>query len=92
MISGWGSYVIIGGTKIPVASFSLEVKPTPTPGWLRMPPDGSFKATVTWDITWDLESTIAELESRRWSNYLTRQFRGQPGVRFADIMRGVGRN
>jgi hypothetical protein len=91
MISGSGGYLVIGGTKIPVASFSLEVRPSPPSGWLRMPP-GSFNLSMTWEVTWDLKSAIADLESRRWSDYLTRQFRGRPGIRFADLMRGMGRN
>lgn len=39
-----------------------------------------------------VDAQLADLESRRWSTYATRQFRGQPGMRFADLMRGVGRN
>jgi hypothetical protein len=95
MIGGSGCYLIIGGHRIPVTDVSIEVgpAPTPTPGWLRMPPDGSFKATVTWDVIWwDLDALVAELESLRWSAYLARQFKDQPGFRFADLMRGVERN
>ncbi len=39
-----------------------------------------------------IEELMAELESRRWCDYLTRQFRGMPGMRLADLVRGVGRN
>jgi hypothetical protein len=92
MISGSGCHVIIGGIKIPVTDVSIKVAPMPMPGWLKMPPDGMFQATVTWEFTWDLDAMIAVLEAYRWSEYLTRQFRGRPGMRFADLMRGVGRN
>jgi hypothetical protein len=93
MISGSGGYLVMGGTKIPVTDVSLKVRPMPAlpPGW-KMLPDSLFQATVTWEFTWNLDAMIAVLEAYRWSEYLTRQFRGRPGVRFADLMRGVGRN
>src|SRR4051794_20005749 len=93
MFSGSGCHIIVGGHRIPVTDVSIEVRPTPVlpPGW-KMPPDSFFRATVTWEFTWDLETTIAVLEAYRWSDYLTRQFRDRPGVRFADLMRGVERH
>lgn len=96
--SGPFGVMTIGGVAIPVTSWSLKVDAVrAAPSWwsrtkaafgLRSETGTSFNVTMTWDFTpW-----VADLESLRWSEYLTRQFRGQPGMRFADLMRGVERN
>jgi hypothetical protein len=87
MKGGPSGMLYIGGMAIPTGAWSE--RKAPPRRTRRLPPDDF---TITLTLTWDAEAALAILEAYRWSEYLTRQFRGMPGMRFADLMRGVGRN
>jgi hypothetical protein len=88
MKGGSSGMLYIGGMAIPTGPWSIKVAPGTKP--MKLPALVDF--TVTMTLTWDAEVALAILETYRWSEYLTRQFRGMPGMRFADLMRGTGRN
>jgi hypothetical protein len=96
---GSGGTLFWGGVEIPIESWSFKGAESLPDGYRAVV---SFPTVLTITLHWDArswwewareaEEVIDHLESRRWAALTGRWFRNQPGMRFADLILGAGRN